>query len=156
MFDPGTWAVHEFTADITNDAGAAGNHVYNFTPGEGNIGILLGGQLANDDASARNGQVLLRDADNAIIRRVLFLSSIAAGAERQFPTREATADDASADSGMPVVISGVQDLNVSLDSVAASQDSALSISFLMLNGPMTVTITSPASAVETITTNRMI
>lgn len=156
MFDPGEWAVWHYRATITNDGANSGNHVYNFSPGGGNMMILLGANLHNGDLSARNAQALLRDNDNNPIRRPLFLGSVAAGAERQIPTSELSSDDGSASDPPGEVIAGWEDLNVSVDSLAVNENTDLAIQFLISAAPPTVTLTSPTGATESETENRVV
>ncbi len=155
-FDPDTWATWHHRATIVNDAGTSGSHSYLFTPGAGNILILLGGSLLNGDTSSRTALVRLRNTDGDIIRQVLENSTTVAGATRDFPTSQATGDNLSASDGSPVVAAGTEDVIVSILSVAVSENTELSIQFLVLGGPPTVTLTSPANAVETETENRIV
>ncbi len=156
MFDPDKWAVWHFRATIVNDAGASGSHEYLFTPGAGNVLILLGGSLLNGDTSTRVGLARLRNTDADIIRQVLENSSVVAGATRDFPTSQSTGDNLSASDGSPVVVAGTEDFLVGIVSVAVSENTEVSIQFLVSGGPPTVTFTSPASAVETETENRIV
>ncbi len=153
MFDPTKWAVWEYRATIVNDGVNSGNHDYRITPGAGNLCILLGGQVQNGDTVGRVVTVQLLDTDNAIIRRLIPAVSVGAGSRREFPTSEVSADDAPASDGSPVVVAGVEDLLVSIASLAVNENTELSIQML-ISGPVpTVVLASPTDAVETVTTD---
>lgn len=156
FFDPGTWAVWHFRATIVNNGVNSGNHEYNITPGAGNICILIGGEvLQGDSSSTRAVDILLRNDDDDRIRLVLS-AIIGTSTRRDFPTSESSADANFASVGAPFIISGTEDLNVLLSSLAINQDSELSLQMLVFGGPPTVVLTSPTDAVETETENRIV
>lgn len=155
MFDPDKWAVWHYRATIANDGSNSGNHGYNFTPGAGNILVVLGGILFNGDTVALNGSVIVRNSDNNDIRRILPTTSIAGGSSREFPTKELSSDDGVA-SAEGVVVSGDEDLQILLASVNVNDDSLVSLYGLVSGGPPTVTLISPTGATETETENRIV
>ncbi len=156
MMDLEKWAVWHFRATIVNDGVNSGNHDYVFTAGAGNVMVLLGGQILNGDAAGRVATVQLRDTDNAVIRRLIPAVTIAAAGRREFPTSEASADNASASDGSPLVVSGTEDLLASLASLAVNENSEVAVQFLISGGIPTVVLTSPTGAVETETENRVV
>ncbi len=156
MFDPETWAVWDYRATIVNDGASAGGHSYTITPGAGNTAILLGGQFLNGDSVGRTCSVTLRDTDDNPIRRILPDVTVAAGARREFPTSQGTADSGASSDGNPTLIAGTENLFVVVNSLAINQDSELSVQFLVSGGPLTVSLISPGTAVETVTENRIV
>ncbi len=156
MFDPEKWAIWHYRATILNDGSNSGNHDYLFTPGAGNICILFGGMLLNSDTAGRNGQVILRNTDGDPIRNVMADSSIGAGNDRQFPTSQLSQNELSASIPPEVVVAGTESLFVRLTSVAVSENSELSLQFLISGGTPTVVLTSPTGATETETENRVV
>ncbi len=153
MFDPEKWAVWEYRATIVNDGVNSGNHDYRIIPGAGNMAILLGGQLLNGDTTGRTATVQLLDTDNAIIRRLISARPVGAGSRREFPKSEVTADDREASDGSPMVVAGVEDLLVSIASLAINENTELSIQMLVSGGVPSVVLISPTDAVETVTTD---
>ncbi len=156
MFDPTTWAVWDYRATIVNDGVNSGDHQYVFTPGPGNICILLHGRILNGDAAGRTCSAVVRNADDDDIRNVLTAQSVAAAAFRGFPTSEATGDNNTSSDGAPVVISGIEDLRVNVATVAVSENTELTLQMLVLARPPTPTLTSPTDATETETENRVV
>lgn len=154
MTDLEKWGVWHYRATIVNDAGTSGTHSYVASPGAGSVVILLGGQLLNGDTVSRNAQVTLRDTDNETLRRILPTVSVAAAARRDFPTTESTADGGASANG--IIVSGTEDFLVSIISLAASENTELSLQGLVYGASPTVTITSPANAVETVTEDRIV
>lgn len=155
-FDPEKWAVWHYRATIVNDGANSGSHTYDISPGAGNVGILLGGQFLNGDAAGRTCQVFARDTDDNRFRSLLPNTTVAAGARREFPTSEATGDNNPATGGSPVMIAGTESVFVSVLAVAVSQDSEMSVQFLVSAGPPSVTLTSPTGATETVTEDRIV
>lgn len=155
-FDPDKWAVWSYAATIVGDGTNAGNHSYEFTPGEGNVCILIAGSVLQGDPTSRNVQVLARNGDDTTFRRILSSASVAQDKRRQFPTSEATSDDGSSSDGQPIILSGVEDLLVNIASLANSENTAIEIQMLVSGGPPTVVITSPGVATETETENRIV
>lgn len=156
FFDPGKWGVWDYAATIVNDGVNSGSQVYEFTPGAGNVCILIIGSLLNGDTGSRNGQALVRNGDDTAVRRVFANTTMAGGVRRQFPTSELSSDDNHASDGTPVIVSGVEDLEIALASVAVSENSAVEVQMLVSGGPPTVVLTSPTGATETETENRIV
>ena len=155
-FDPGKWAVWTYRATIVNDGVNTGQHLYVFTPGAGNICILIGGKVLNGDATGRAGNVRLRNVDGDRVRDVLRNQTIGAGKERDFPTSELAGDDNSASVPPDVVVAGTEDLAVEVSSLAINEDTSVSIQMLVSGGPPAVVLTSPTGATETETENRIV
>ncbi len=157
MFDPAQWAVWQYRATITNDGINSGDHDYVISPGVPNIMVLLGGEVLNGDTSGRAISILQRNVDDSNIRAILPSTTVAAAADRQFPTSESSADNGIASVPPDIVLVGSQNIIVRVASVAVSENTALSVHFLIWGGATpTVTLVSPTDASEVETENRIV
>lgn len=158
FFDPERWATWTYRNTITNDGVNSGDHITVIVPGAGNVCILIGGNFLNGDVAGRNALLSHHNVDGNAIRHLLGrpLEAIAAGAARNFPTSEASADGGPASSPPTIIISGTETLNFNLASLAVNQNSDFAVSMLVSGGPPTVTLTSPTDAVEVETENRIV
>ena len=158
FFDPHTWGMWTFRVTFLNDGSTSGTHQVDIQPGDGNICVLLGGSFDNGDGSARNSNLNKNNADGNAVRHLLggTAVSVGAGAVRNFPTSEATADENAASSPPPIVFAGTEKLVWQLLSVAVNENSIFAVEMLVSGGPPTVTLTSPNGATETETENRII
>lgn len=156
FFDPDKWAIWEYRATVLNDGVNTGNHDYAFTAGRGNICVLLGGEVLNGDATARNILIILRTVGNNTLRSLMMSTSVAAGSKRSFPTSESSSDDGFASVPPDIVIAGDEKLFVRVSSLAINENTEIDVQMLISGTPPTVVITSPTGATETETENRVV
>ena len=154
FFDPEKWSVWEYRATIVNDGSNSGTHTYVLTAPDGGVLILLGGRVFNGDTSTRTILAQTRNRDNDVIRDPIESVAAPGGTRLNFPTAELMGTgDGNASDGTHYVIAGGEDFLVQVASVAVSQDTNLSMQFLVSGGPAAVVLTSPTGATETETTN---
>lgn len=147
-------AVWVYHANITNNGSNSGNHVYAVSPGVGNEMELLYGSIRNLDAAARTANVEIDDGTNIFVSLVTAVS-ISASARTSFPGASSVASSSPVAAGSRIILAGGMRLNATLAAVAVSQDSRFGIACRIRGGVPTVTLTSPADAVEVVDINRV-
>ena len=154
-FDPKDWALFHYRSTIVNAVGASGAHDHSIVPGRGNMMRFLYGTLLNGDTAGRALTVQLLTTGNFILTNLLGAVTVAAGARRNFPTDEVSADGGGVGS-TPLYVAGDDQFFVRLAAVAVSENSEFAFVALMSAGEPTVTITSPTAAVETVSESEMV
>lgn len=154
-WEGGLWVYH---ADIVNDGSNSGNHTYSIAQAAGDEMEVLYGIFLNGDTSNRTLQALIDDGANTLAALLGDIGgfTLNAGASQGFPVADPRASAGGGSSGgIRYIVAGAMRLRFVLGSVAVSQDSALGIVCRIRGAIPTVTLTSPADAVETVNTNRV-
>lgn len=149
-WDGALWAYH---ADITNDGSNSGNHLYSLVPGAGNELEFLQGTLFNGDAVGRTGLAIIHDAAGGNVLHTLRSVSIAATDFLDLPNLSSGSNA----SGMSnrIFVAGTMDLLFQVNAMAVSKESRCGIVCRIRGGLPTVTLTSPADAVEVVNMNQV-
>lgn len=138
-----------FNGTIVNAAGASGTHTYRFNPGEDNEFEILYGTLRNGDTSSRSSfnsiQSLL--PVNRIVADLTPRSfAVAAAGFMPIMANDEVANNGGHRMQRPIVSGSNMVLDIALASVAANQDTAVTVMLRVRGDAPTVTMTGGADA----------